>query len=433
MGTRTKENHERSNDRAGKQPRIAGALEPRKQYTGLAPQSIIQMQRVYGNRMTGMLIQRQLDSRKVSSPGTDSGIIQRKVGFEFETGNIILGASAKEQVMENEQFRIDADTATTKDNNTGNGLEFVIKPSENVEEALAKVTSAKNEAFRMSNKKNKTNNRYTANGEEWKGKYQVYVHDDTWEATVQHTEGVKLQDMKKYLKRNYSLANKETELLGQTNVDGAEQKINDAKVAGLIRLIVLYLETFGAWNGSKADEGPKNALVTMSRTDFHSMFKSLNENERANFIRWLPSVPEMAGRVMTEKVFTNKYIQWNGEEKKNETNELTISEWFTSITDGYSEQVDEDSKKGRKDAKKSINKKERKDGQQPKEIHYEKDQLSPPEGYRGMEPDYSMGAMGMDGDKVLLETRDHGNDTNQTIDNWEQFVQIIFDYISDDQ
>jgi hypothetical protein len=50
--------------------------------------------------------------------------------------------------------------------------------------------------------------------------------------------------------------------------------------------------------------------------------------------------------------------------------------------------------------------------------HADKDLLSPPEGYGSFDPEYSMGAMGMDGKRVLIEVRDHGNFSSLTKDVW---------------
>jgi len=67
-------------------------------------------------------------------------IIQRKVGFEFETGNVILGANPKQTIYNKEEgFHIDADTA----NSDGHNIEFVTDPAEGLKETLNTIEKIK--------------------------------------------------------------------------------------------------------------------------------------------------------------------------------------------------------------------------------------------------------------------------------------------------
>jgi hypothetical protein len=322
----------------------------------------------------------------IASTGT-GGVVQRAIGFEFETGNAIKHPDgeniAKEHVYVGEQFHIDADTK----NKHGHNIEFVTEPQAGVEEAEVVIEGMAEFAGQLASGPKD-------NGEGWTGDYELTITDQDWEATMQHTEGVLFAEMANFIRFTTGNAEDHSHFAAMAEIDErhADLELSDS-VKGLIHLVLHYLRVLKAWDGKNNEEGPKNAGAIMSRTDFRSMFLALGAEEQVQFVERIGAELAAAGFDPNKPVIPKQYLQYRPgvdqpELKKNET---TISQWLSSMSKGIDYE----------------------DGE-----HVDKDLFSPPEGYESFEPAYSMGAMGMDGDRVVIEVRDHGNSTSLTRDAW---------------
>jgi hypothetical protein len=233
-----------------------------------------------------------------------------------------------------------------------------------------------------------------AKGGGWADDYVLTIQDATWNATMQHTEGVLLADMAEFLRFNLRNAGDYGHEGAMAAIDQRHEAENLAdSVKGLIHLVLHYLRVLRDWHGENNDEGPKNAGAIMSRTDFRSAFLSLDEAGRTQFQARIGAELEAAEFAGGDPVIPRAYKQdrQGVDQPELERNETTIAEWLQSMYAGVDYECGE---------------------------HVDKDLLSPPDGYGVFEPAYSMGAMGMDGDLVVIEVRSHGNSTNLTKDQW---------------
>lgn len=317
------------------------------------------------------------------------GVAQRSVGFEFESGNAIADTEdkekdlAKDHVYNGDGFHIDADTK----NALGHNIEFVSDPRETVDAAEALIETMAAFAGTLVTGE-------VEEGDGWAADYTLTISDKDWMATMQHTEGVLLEDMAAFLDFNLENAGHFKYKAAMAGIDERHAALAlDPKVMGFIHLVLHYLRTLRDWDGKLNEEGPKNAGPIMSRTDFHSIFGSLDEAQQAQFEARMPAELAAAGFDTDAPVIRKPYLQYEAGIEKPELkqNETTIGGWLASISEGYDLQ----------------------DGG-----HVAKDHLSPPDGYEVFEPAYSMGAMGMDGDRVIIEIRDHGDATNLPLNEW---------------
>jgi hypothetical protein len=316
-------------------------------------------------------------------------VVQRMIGFEFESGNAIKEAEdpkkdlAKDRVYTGEGFHIDADTK----NKNGNNIEFVTDPVADAEAAEAVIATMVEFAGALDSGPR-------PEGDGWAADYVLTISDDTWDATMQHTEGVLLADMATFLRFHLDNDEDHKHDAAMAAIDQRHVALAlDDSVKGLIHHVLHYLRVLKVWDGKNNDEGPKNAGTIMSRTDFHSAFLSLDDAAQAQFQGRIAAELQAGGFAVGDMLIPKPYLQYEpGVEKpKLKANETTIGEWLQSIYAGIELEDDE---------------------------HLDKDLLSPPEGYGVFEPTYSMGAMEMDGDLVVIEVRQHGNFSNLTRDLW---------------
>jgi hypothetical protein len=321
--------------------------------------------------------------------------IQRAVGFEFESGNKITDAKdpsknlAKDRVYEAENFRIDADTR----GRDGHNIEFVTNAKNTFEEVHAAITEAAGFA------KNLVNKPTVDEDDGWKGSYRLNIRNAKWLACVQHTEGVLLTHMHHFLTHSLETAGEETRPV--TDLEESHETANvAAKVRGLIQLVMEYLRRLQSWNGKDNEEGPKNAGVIMSRTDFHSIYNTLTPAEKTAFAQRIFVDLKNAHIAPAQPLFKYPYLQYLGGEQPERTpTSFTVGAWITSIMEGTKLQDG------------TVN---------------PKDLLSPPEGYEEFDPEYSMGAMGMDGDRVIIEVRKYGDMADALeVDLWSGAPQML--------
>jgi hypothetical protein len=232
------------------------------------------------------------------------GVVQRAIGFEFETSNAIKRPDgkdiAKDHVFKGEQFHIDADTR----NKQGHNIEFVTEPQEDVKGAEAVIESMA--AFAGQLKSGPMDE-----GKGWATDYVLTVTDPDWEATMQHTEGVLFAEMAEFIRFTMDNADNHSHLSAMAEIDKrhANLKLSES-VKGLIHLVLHYLRVLKAWDGKNNEEGPKNAGAIMSRSDFRSMFLSLEEKEKVEFVERIGAELTAAGFNPGEPVIPRKYLQY---------------------------------------------------------------------------------------------------------------------------
>ncbi len=355
-----------------------------------------------------------LGSGDAAPPSLSGDPIQRKLGFEFETANLVHELEIKQRIFEDADLRIEADTEYPTKN--GNGIEFVIREAANPAESLLRIDRAVAVADGLNEKSAQaqggTFSAKSAGGVNFKAEYDFTIPQPKWEATPQVTVGVPLNRMGAYLAGAYSRSTDEDETHKvQSLADRHTSKIQHgdgppvrdetkASEDGFVVLVSDYIRRLKAWAPQEGDEGPKNALVAMSRTDFRSMVDSLllgGDRRGALKARVEAAARLIVGQNLNQLVIPAEVTVQYVDSNERETEPTTIKEWIDSIF----EHADE-----------------------PK-----KDKLSPPSLYAGVEnPAYSMGAMGMDRDRVLLEERRNmlfGGDV--TKDQWGLFVEGMFE------
>lgn len=329
-------------------------------------------------------------------------VIQARMGFEFETDNRLEGFKPKDKAYVDTRFNMEADT--------GNHIEFVIKPQgrwSEFQHAFDEIGTIIQSLNHDANHNGEVV-RNKSDGPKWqKDDIKITIKDDTWLAAMQTTEGVELSNVPDYLEQQLGYTNYGAH--NQLEQDMSKQGLSNlsASVSGLVRLIIMYLRAFEDWDGSDSMDGPKATLTVMARTDFHSMYNSLNAQEKVEFTSLFKDgnafkqdnpIKGATGRNMSERVIKKKYL--HADKPKYQSGAYssllggpTIQEWLESIVAG--------GWKGRA-----------------------KDKMSSPEGWSGGA--YSMGLYGMDDQNnslALFEMRGStGNDASMTPEAWSAYA-----------
>ena len=343
--------------------------------------------------------------------------VQRKLGFEFESGNLTVGEEIKEKFFEDPDIRIEPDSGGKKGAVEGNNIEFVIKEADDYATTKRRLDKASEVANDLSAQQARRNGPFLtreAGGLTFKRNIELYVHDTEWMASPQVTVGVLLEQMGSYL---YEATDRSSDKGRRGDVQRIRDEEETAggprggptKADGLVVLIRTFLKTLGDWNKPEADEGPKNAFVAMSRTNFRAMVANLNLGEDAKQQlkqRVLRAAFEERGQLDQLVIRNPQTVVYDTGPKAGQQEETTIQEWIDSIF-AYEHKIEIGGATTTK---------------------VDSDEMSPPDLQRNVDPRYSMGALGMDGNLVLLEERLndlYGNEI--ALSDWYNFAISMFD------
>jgi hypothetical protein len=340
-----------------------------------------------------------------------------KIGFEFETGNALVGKEVKVPIYDGPAIRVEPDSTQKK----GNNLEFVIHEASTLEESLANLNEAIEFARVLSaNRKNAFEAREVGD-KQLVDSTKFHIVDGDWVASPQITQGVLLSEMVAYLREAYD---RSTRLEKSSTVDRMEELVKDGiyrgadddvdpSVIGFLVLFATSLHELHNWEpGPDNIEGPKNAFVAMPRTDFRTMVQSLGLDE-AGLATLKTNMEKISETIASLESYVIQATVPHGDEHNPERDdiEVTVQGWIDSIV---SEQHTIEIWTN--------------DGPNPMTA-ISSDEMSPPPLFRELDPRYSMGAMGMDGPFVLLEERETdplGTGGNVPMSKWEEFVEVIF-------
>ncbi|MCY1078892.1 hypothetical protein [Archangium lansingense] len=386
------------------------------------------------------------------------------VGLELETNFLVIKKRKQKDVVYKDQgLRIDADTAV---GGSDGSLEFVVTKTPNKEQLLQRVrrcqllaksliAKCKSQSrAKSSNRRSKSNvvptttcsgtplelfgeGREAAPVDEKKtsvpdGSVGVELTKATPNATIQFTMGVPLFRMRKYLLNaaefsvDYGDRVSIIEMIHNGIImsgDASATHKASEKWRGFLLLFGLYVYDLQVWNPNRdSDEGPKNGLTVMTRTSFREMYLHLrpgvvNSTTSEGDTRELKRVASaVLGLVrgapgIGSALLIAKAYPWASERAMKKT-DLTLVDWINSIIHGtkkaFREQVMEKGISG----------------------NGEPDFLCPPDGFDSLLPRYSLGAMKMDGELVIIEHRNPALLTSgvEDLENWEAFADLAFDF-----
>lgn len=363
------------------------------------------------------------------------GVAQRKMGFEFESGNTFIkdpnaadDDPATPEALDrkdvaygngNSAFRLEADS--------GHNLEFVTQPYDNWPALAQAITGAKALADTLEQRAGAA-----PRGEFSVGIADGFTQDGIWmrvgdpafRAAVQSTEGVALGDLSGMIDEHLEAGDEHDDIhddmrdvIGdaRANTSLGAQTAVFPNVKGMLLAMVMYIDRARTTVPDSTD-GPKASFRLMARTDFRSMFRSLTQGERDQ-LKLILYGTATAGTVdnrdntltrvvkmeLDSQLFRRGYLDEGAPNVPQKVNAgPTLRAWLSSITTAAP---------GR-------------------------DVLSPPPGYTphsalsggNKKFRYGMGAMGMDGNLALFEMRGYSNlDGWQPKNDWEAFAQTRFD------
>ncbi len=270
-------------------------------------------------------------------------LLQRRFGVELQTSNQFIKAGEtpfpkeREVAFENKHlgFTLEADEGPTPD---ATDLEFVTKPFDEVLPMLSAVKGAAQLALNLA--KGETNRTGMIGKEgleeekeenvnkvhmrkkgqpfedgQWLQNVAIQVNDPSFKAAMQATVGVPLAHLSDFLQDQLAAVDKEQGTKYGEKLANAYQNLkqqHSPRVKSLVHAIIMYIQraqkpntryqeimgssTYGyehaAWVkvGDESDfqaiqpEGPKyNISPLMARTDFHSMYASLDPKEKEEF------------------------------------------------------------------------------------------------------------------------------------------------------
>lgn len=355
----------------------------------------------------------------------DGGIVQRKMGFEFEAGRNVFTKNRrrrepldrKDVAYDGGDFRLEADS--------GYHLEFVTEPFDNWPELGDAIQRAVDLAdFLVAEVDDDTNNVTVGKENNFEeNNISMHIADPTFRASPQSTEGVRLGDLEGMITEHLAERGVATAINQNTHnlVNDARVRTHiaaeaavDRTVLGLIRAIVMYIHRARAHRGRSKD-GPKAGFRLMARTDFRSMYQSLSDTQKTQFNAILFGAGNAAtadsqnnpisastGVALDANLFRRGYQDEGSAAAQRAVAGPTLRNWLGSIAT----------------------------------VDAGKDILPPPPGYTphsDLEGDdakfrYGMGAMGMDDNLALFEMRGYRKvKGKQTKDHWLTFAQAIYD------
>lgn len=234
-------------------------------------------------------------------PGMPSAIVQRAMGFEFESSENIFEEAypRKHVVYESPNITLEAD-------GDGRNMEFVTKPKQKYTQVLAAVDEAATLAQGLVDARRDAAKVTKEKAGYWQHKTVMFINDGNFLCFPQHTEGVALEDMMSFIRDNYrgirrrhlaaddphqipddnavanSLELTEREIYAHAEAAGVHPRVR-----GLIQAIVMFIKNArGLPTVITSKEGPKPNFPLMARTDFKSMFDNLDTGLPTARARW---------------------------------------------------------------------------------------------------------------------------------------------------
>jgi hypothetical protein len=265
----------------------------------------------------------------------EPSIAQAKFGFEFQTGNSFVDPGVPEEKVVGEKQLAFEDTAKKFKVEGDEGydpehfdVEFITAALTTVEEAKTAIEGAAALAADLGNGPARATRQAGDgfDGGTWKRTLAIEVTDKNFRAKPQASVGVALADIPWLMQNNLYLGgDKRT----RETVERQTQDVMKSKgwktwrttpaLQGFLQILLFYIRAAGQKNwvdDTKNDpeafpslgyqvlitDGPKARFSIMARTDFHSMFKSLDANDQRLLIEGLLGTtdnpkpnPELAG------------------------------------------------------------------------------------------------------------------------------------------
>ncbi len=289
----------------------------------------------------------QINGNNISANQTPKNIksglvIQKKDGFEFETGNEYQwmdeqgkwyspGRVKGEPMYKGKNFVIEGDTSLNAEVIT-EPLRSSAQVQEVIGSAIAVLKSV-NDAIPDAN------GRKVMSGGGWTRPTAFKKDlDEEWPADAQATQGVKINDLSKYLDTH--LSHQENNLRRSRKEKSGINYNESSQVTSFIDLIIQIVADFTIWNGMKSEEGPKNAQAYMLRNSYSSIYNAMSAPSRLEFRalffnennEWRADNPvtKATGKQSGDLMIPKHYKDSGGEKVERV---LTLKAWIDQILD----------------------------------------------------------------------------------------------------
>lgn len=266
-------------------------------------------------------------------------VVQAKMGFEFQTSNPITREDGqqlgfKRVAYRGRRFQVEPDSTD---------MEFITDPYDTWDH----MNDAMKEMFNFINNLKRQAVRgqfhFRRNVDGWREDGKLDIQDAEFSAAMQATEGVPLDRIGPYLEEHLDLRD---EGAGVNRRTAPWLNLFGARGQGLLRMIVLYLQRADhVPNAVEDDDGPKALFRTMARTDFHTMYESLPDEQKGAFQRLVidlyngangarDSFNGLIGRNWNDPVFPQGFYYDGHNAHRAKENGPTIYSWLHSIVYG---------------------------------------------------------------------------------------------------
>jgi hypothetical protein len=286
----------------------------------------------------------QMMGKDAINDGQGSAPVQRKLGFEFETGNTFMwkdktwykpGRTKGKPMYTGSGFSVEGDTHSTP--------EIILKETDTLSDIRNAISTAVSVLESVNARKPDESSGLTimdpATDAGWTRVtgFPKKPFDTEWQADAQATQGVQLKHLQKYLADHLN-RDQDKILTAAYKRSGANKDLSDT-VKGFLHLIIQFVMDFQQWDGSQSDEGPKNAQVYMARTAYSKMFNSMKAAEQTEFSslffttvgkKWIEDNPVSKATKIggTGRLIPNKYLDAKGHKVEDKT---TLDQWITEI------------------------------------------------------------------------------------------------------
>jgi Domain of unknown function (DUF4157) len=268
-----------------------------------------------------------------------AGVIQAKMGFEFQTVNPIRRPNGrafdfKTVLYRGNGFKVEPD---------GLDMEVITDPFDywqDMSRVLAGIYNFINEL-----KRGARGDRYELNARRgWNVDGELTIDNRAFDAAIQATEGVPLEHIGPYLAEHLD-ANDEGKTINQRALGWAG--IFGPQGRGLLKLIGVYLRRAHRYvpDPDEDTDGPKALFRVMARTDFHAMYESLPPDDKTAFQRLCydlyhdaggarNAISQLTGERWNDYVFPNRFY-YDGYDRARplEAGPSTV-DWLCSIAWG---------------------------------------------------------------------------------------------------